>query len=128
MNWKKWAVMWAVAMIVGLYTTFVLQNLWNWFAVGALHVSEVSFWMMYGLAMLIHAVFKRNEEKEEAGFKHLGILLNACVPEEKRSEVREEIESEEKSLPLKIGLMIAGQILDNSLTLGLGWAIHTFLA
>jgi len=36
-------------LISSLFTTFVLQNLWNWFAIPALHASEISFWVMYGL-------------------------------------------------------------------------------
>jgi len=33
---KKTLLVWGIAFIVGFYTTFVLQSLWNWFAVPAL--------------------------------------------------------------------------------------------
>jgi len=35
-----------VGPVVGLYRTFVLLNLWNWFAAEALHLPVISFWVM----------------------------------------------------------------------------------
>jgi hypothetical protein len=128
MDWKKWATTWAVAIVVGFYTTFVLKTLWNWFAVPSLHVSEVSFWMMYGISMLVSTVVSRNDAPDEERFKRLAILINACVPEHKREEVREDIDTEEAGVFGRAGIAIAGKVLDNSLTLGVGWAVHMFLA
>ena len=127
MGWKKWAILWGTSLVVGLYTTFVMQMLWNWFAVGALHASEVSYWMMFGLVMLVRTVFPGDDSKHEARYKRLVTIMDACIPEDKRADVKSEIESEEKSVPFTLGFMILGQVMDNSLTLGLGWAVHTFL-
>lgn len=128
MGWKKWAILWSVSVVVGLYTTFVVQMLWNWFAVGALHASELSYWTMFGLVMLVKTVFRRDDSKDEAEYKRLVMIMDACIPEDKRADVKSEIEAEEKTAPVTLGLMILGQVMDNSLTLGLGWAVHTFLA
>lgn len=127
MGWKKWAMLWSVSVVVGLYTTFVMQMLWNWFAVGALHASEVSYWMMFGLVMLVRTVFWRDDSKDEASHTRLVTIMDACIPEEKRADVKAEIDAEDKSAPVTLGLKILGQVMDNSLTLGLGWAVHTFL-
>jgi hypothetical protein len=44
-------------LLMGLYMTIVLQTLWNWFAVNALHVPEIGFWAAYGLFLLV-SVFR----------------------------------------------------------------------
>ena len=41
MNAKKLLTIFGISLVVGLYTTFVLQNLWNWFAVPAFNVPRV---------------------------------------------------------------------------------------
>ena len=128
MGWKKWAILWGTSFLVGLYTTFVMQMLWNWFAVGAFHASEVSYWMMFGLVMLVRTVFWKNDSDDEARYKRLVTIMDACIPEDKRGDVRAEVEMEEKSAPVMLGLMILGQVMNNTLTLGLGWAVHVFLA
>jgi len=43
---KKMLLGWVVGSAASLYTAFVLQNLWNWFATPALHLSQISFWIM----------------------------------------------------------------------------------
>ena len=85
-----------VAMIVGLYTTFVVQSLWNWFAVKAFNVPSVSYWEMYGLTMLLSSLLSRGEEeaKDEQRWKMATTILDACVPEDKRNQLPEEIVSD----------------------------------
>jgi hypothetical protein len=127
MNWKKWALTWATIMVVGFYSTFVLQTLWNWFAVEAFHVPAVSYWTMYGFMMLIHLLTDKSDFQNEERAKRMGILVMACVPEHKLSEVREEIKVEDDDIGIKLFGLILGQVAGSSTALFLGWTIHTFL-
>jgi hypothetical protein len=47
----KAVLVFVLTLVAHLFTTFVLTVLWNWFAVPALHASEISFWLMYGLVL-----------------------------------------------------------------------------
>lgn len=51
-------------------------------------------------------------------------ILNACVPEHKMKDVKEDVSSERESIWSDVGLMIFGRVLTNSLTLGLGFVVH----
>jgi len=51
-DWKKFAMTWTASTLVGFYSVFVLMEVWNWFAVPLLHVSEASYWLIYGVSML----------------------------------------------------------------------------
>jgi hypothetical protein len=128
MNWKKLVGTWGIAMVVGLYTTFVLQTLWNWFAVQALNAPAVSYWAMYGLMMLIHLVFEKPPFEMDKKFKLISIVVDACVPDDKRHDVNELLKQEEEGLVPELMGMIGGQAFGNTFTLGLGWAIHQFLS
>jgi hypothetical protein len=128
MGWKKFVATWIVAIGVGFYTTFVLQSLWNWFAVTTFHLSEISYWTMYGMFMLVHALMPNNAPVDEERFNRLGLILNACVPDEKRPELEAEVEMDERSAPIMIATVVGTKVAENTLTLGLGWAVHTFLA
>jgi hypothetical protein len=75
-------------MVGSLYTTFVAQRLWSWFVVAAFHTSEISFWVMYGLIMLLR-LFTNEQEvgvAEEQRWTNLFTLLEYCVPAESREE------------------------------------------
>lgn len=65
MEWKKTGWFSLVAIIVGLYTTFVLQSLWNWFVVTAFNIPSVSYWQMYGLVLLVTLISERSPEIAE---------------------------------------------------------------
>lgn len=127
MNWKKVTLMWLVAIVVGFYTTFVLQTLWNWFAVEALHAPTISYWTMYGLMMLVRLVFDKNGAEMDERFKRLGILVQGCIRDDKSDEVRTAIEDEEKGLPLTLGAIAGGQAIANTLTLAIGFFVKAFL-
>jgi hypothetical protein len=128
MDLKKLCAAWAVSIVVGLYTTFVLLSMWNWFAVQALHGPEIHYWTMYGLMMLIRLVFEPPVFKEKEVFGRLEILIRACVPEEKRDQLDATLKEEEKGFAARAGWSAVGQAIGASIALGLGWAIHSFLA
>ena len=84
-----------ISLLVGFYTTLVLQNLWNWFAVPALHVSAISCWLMFGLNMILGLMFEGSETGEaDRRWKVPLTILDACVPEEKQVELRESLKHE----------------------------------
>jgi hypothetical protein len=89
-------LMWPLS---GLYTAFVLKNLWNWFATEALHLPEISFWVMYGLVLII-GMFRANYDdgdiEQKNTFKAMAIAVDACVPEDRREWAREQLEDQQK--------------------------------
>ena len=126
-DWKKFAITWVTATFVGFYSVFVLMEVWNWFAVPLLHVSEASYWLMYGVNMLF-ALMTGNGEHDnpahERRWNSVFIILNACIPEHKMEDVKEEVSSETESIWSDVGIMICGKVLTRSLTLGLGFVVH----
>jgi hypothetical protein len=119
--------LWLFATTVGFYTTFVLQNLWNWFVVGALNVGPVSYWQMFGLNMIVAMVAERNTIDEDNRWKRAGLLLFACLPDHKRRETEEEIKNEDEYVWFEAGWTVFSKLLTNTATLGIGWAIHAFI-
>jgi hypothetical protein len=127
---KKMASFWCVALIVGLYTTFVLQQLWNWFVATSFHVPEISYWVMYGIQLAFGLLSSSHSQRteEDQSWKIAFRMLAACVPEEKRDELKETLEAEMKVTPwIDLGSMIFGQVIGNTIALTIGWGIHGFL-
>ncbi len=126
-DWKKLAMTWGTSTLVGFYTIFVLMQLWNWFAVPLLHVPEASYWLIYGLSMvfgLLTGATGQDNPAHERRWNSLFLILNACVPEHKMEDVKEDVRSETESIWSDVGLLIFGRVLTNSLTLGLGFVVH----
>jgi hypothetical protein len=117
-----------ISSVVGLYTTFVLQSLWNWFVTEAFHLSPVSFWVMYGLVLIIGMFAYDPNFEEKQQFKAIVTVLDACLPEEKRKEVNEQLDEQMSELWLEAGSTVFGKLVGNTFTLAVGWAVHIFLA
>jgi hypothetical protein len=83
---KKSVLFFALSMIVHLYTTLVLTILWNWFVVPAFHVSDVSFWLMYGLVLIVSMFSNPSDQSLDADrrTKSLMTAIEACIPEDRR--------------------------------------------
>jgi hypothetical protein len=126
---KKTLWLWATSLIVGFYTAFVLQRLWNWFAVPALHVPSIGYWLMFGLNTLIGLIFQRGETfGEDQRWKVVMTVLAACVPDGKQAKVQETLEQEMKhGMWVNAGSMVVDKIVGNTFALSIGWAIHTAL-
>ena len=106
---------------------FVLMQVWNWFAIPLLHVQEPSYWLIYGLNMLfglMTAVGEQDNPAFERRWNSLFLILNACVPEHKMEELKEEVPSETEGIWSDVGLMIFGRVVSRSLTLGIGFLVH----
>jgi hypothetical protein len=124
-DWKRVAVTWTTATLVGFYSVFLLMQLWNWFAVPLLRAPEASYWLIYGLTMIFGLVTERiDNPADERRWNSLFIILNACVPEHKMEEVKEDVSSETESIWSDVRLMIFTRVLATTLTLGLGFVVH----
>jgi hypothetical protein len=121
---KKTALFMLTGAIVGMYTTFVIQCLWNWFVSPAFHISEVSFWGMYGLVLLI-GLFRENYGNnfaDEQKWKGIAIMLDACIPEPKKDEVGIQMDQlTQVGIWVDAGFHVFGQIAGNTFTLVLGF-------
>lgn len=128
---KKIVASWCFGIVIALYTTFVLQNLWNWFAVSAFHISEISFWVMYGLVLTI-GVLTDKEDMTSHQLKGLYTMVEALevlLPPEEREELDKKFKEQTVGFGfwLEVGSRIVGRVVGNTLILVLGWTIHTFL-
>jgi hypothetical protein len=125
MNVRKFLLFYAVSMIVGLFTAFILTIFWEWFVVPAFHVAAVSFWVMYGLTMLISLV-QSNGDSIEAEHRHkiVAVMLDACVPAERREEVKEQLTEFTEQMWYEVGWKLFGKVAGNAITLGLGFVVH----
>jgi hypothetical protein len=106
-----------LAFAVGFYTTFVLQNLWNWFVVPSINVPDISYWQMYGFNLLVITFI-------EPDLFHMQVL-HASLPEEKQRTI-EEITGERLWTEV-VGPLLFYKLLNRTATLATGWAIHVFL-
>jgi hypothetical protein len=125
---KRTVVLWVMGSVVGLYTTFVLQSLWNWFVTETFHLAPVSFWAMYGLVLIIGMFTYNPNFEEKQRFNSIVTAIDACIPEDKREDVKEQIEEQMEQVWWEAGFGIFGKLIGNTFTLALGWAVHTFLA
>lgn len=126
-DWKKFAITWTVATVVGFYSVFVLMQLWNWFAVPLLHVPEAGYWIIFGLSMLL-ALFTGRDDlidpAEEKRWRLLYIVLEACVPEHKMQEVKDALSNEKQQVWFDTGLHVLGVVFSRTLTLGFAFVVH----
>src|SRR5258708_11550020 len=102
---KKTVLFFAAGLLVHLYTTFVLTICWNWFVTAAFHLSEISFWVMYGLVLVV-SLFQNPQDKnfgEDQRWKGALIMIDACVPEDRKQYVKDELEDLTPQLWIEIG-------------------------
>ncbi len=126
---KKYVLILLIGTVVALYTTFVIQNLWNWYATSALHVAEVPFWGMYGLVLLIGLFRGKNPDViAEKRWKDTIIALDACIPDVKRQAVNKQIEELTQGFLLEQGMHVFEVLIGNTFVLVLGYGVHVFLA
>ena len=126
MEAKRILKFWLIGLPMGLYTTFVLQTLWNWFVAASFNVPEIPFWGMYGFTLLIGVLFDRSaqEHTEQLRWKGAMTMFDACVPEHKRETLGEALKEQEEGAWTDLGGLIFGRAFGLTTTLGLGWIIH----
>jgi hypothetical protein len=125
----KYGLNFGLSFAVGFYTAFVLTMLWDWFVTEAFHVSEISYWNMYGLVLIFRLLRPTDEAAVyEQKWERLMKIVESCIPEEKRMETLKEIDKD--SLGMNAQLMIANAtgLIGSTVTLIIGWFVHTILA
>jgi hypothetical protein len=83
---------------------------------------------MYGLVLIIGMFAYDPNFEQKQQFKAIVTVLDACLPEEKREEVNEQLEEQSSEVWLQASSTIFGRLVGNTFTLAVGWAVHIFLA
>jgi hypothetical protein len=125
---KKAVRLWLFSIAVSFYTTFVLQSLWNWFVAPSLHVSEISYWQMFGLNLLVRVVVEKDTLLEDKRWDRALTLLQVCVPGEKRAAIEERIEVENEEVRFQLAAHVGARVVSSTVTLVIGWLVHTLAA
>jgi hypothetical protein len=123
----KWSGAFAVGMLVGCYTAFVAQAYWNWFAVPALHASEVSFLQMLGLIWLIQLLASRPTGADDTRWRLLASAVELCVPAERQEELAELSKPDSVHGWYEGFSQVFGQLVGNTFTLVAGFVLHSFV-
>jgi hypothetical protein len=124
---KKTVALLIVALIGNLYLTFVLQNLWNWFVSEAFHVSQISFWVLYGLVLMVRTFVTEERPEEQRKFRSLEIAIDACIPRDKREFVEKHLQEQKEAVWAEAGIAAFSDFIGNTISLGIGWGVHIFL-
>src|ERR1700693_1322639 len=123
MNFKRATIYFIIGIALKLYTTFVLQNLWNWFVVSAFRIPSISFWLMYGVLLMIGLVFPRIDLEQESRWEQAVMMLQACIPEGKREAVNDKIKKS-----TQVGVMVLGEtfstLIGHTVVLMIGFVVY----
>ena len=116
----------SIGLVIHLYTTLVLTILWNWFVVPVFRVSQVSFWLIYGLVLVVNMFQSPSDQTSDADrrTKSLMTAIEACIPEDRRESVREELESQSKEIWTDLGALMFGRVFGVTVTLGIAFIVH----
>lgn len=118
-----------VRLPIALYTAFVAQCFWNWFAVPAFGLSYISFFEMFGLWWLIDQVLRPASAGDSGHWSLLASLITLCVPAEKQEELTGLRESHHAFRALFVGFDETVQgIARNTFALVLGIGLHFFIS
>jgi hypothetical protein len=113
-----------IGLPIGLYTAFVAQCFWNWFAAPALRLPEISFLQMLGLLWMMALLIRSSAKVEMRALVFLVSITRLCVPPE-RNKVLGELMDSRLLDELMMGLAQIGQ---NTLTLALGFGLHLLIS
>ncbi len=122
-----------LAPITPFYTTFVLQNLWNWFIPETVHGAEISYWQAGGILLIVSLLrFTREkvDKSEEEGQRWKGLteMVKETLPEHRRIYADDPPKEGNSWRDILEGAdPLLGKAVFNTSTLIIGWVIHTFL-
>jgi hypothetical protein len=128
----KWSAVVPIALLVGLpiglYTAFVAQCYWNWFAAPALRLPEISFLQMLGLWWMIDLLIIRPSKGDGRAWELLASITELCVPPERQREM-EGMRTADPVMEFIWGISRAfNTIIGNTLMLALGFGLHLFIS
>jgi len=81
---------------------------------------------MYGLGLVLQ-LFQNPGDKqleEERRHKSLTIMLDACVPDNMREHVMDELKEQESGMWAGIGITLFGRVVGTTWVLGVAFVIH----
>jgi hypothetical protein len=130
--WKKMPLLFVIGIFVSLFDAFVLQSLWNWYAVPYLRLPEITFWATYGLLLLIQVIVREgsNNNEVEANkirWDTIDYVMNLLLSQENIERVKEFLKEKEDAIWVTAGSHVFVRVAGNAVTLGTGWMIHAFL-
>jgi len=116
------------SLVLPLFRSFVVQQLWNWYITGTLHALDISFLEALGITLVAYALTTRQRRsvEEQMRWDQLNEYVAASVPEGKK----ENIDKERESLAMT-WINANGGWISEALSLGfflaIGFVVHTFL-
>ena len=78
---RDWGIVWLMGTVFR-----------NWFAAPMLDVGQASYWNMYGVLLLL-SIFQKHPAPEDERWKKALTLIAFCVPETKKDEANEALET-----------------------------------
>ncbi len=132
MSKARLLLVYPLMFVVSLYTTLVLTVLWGWFVTAAFHVPEIGFWAMYGLVLCVN-LFRGSAGAEkmvhdDQRWEKVKIAIAALVPDDRRESVMEDLQDQESDVWTLAGSSIFGDIVGNTIALGIGFVVHILAA
>ena len=116
----------AFELVLSLYTAFVLMNLWDWFVAPTFNLSSISFWMMFGLTLVVR-VFRSQGSGAESwnrrSLQKIEAMLDACVPDGQREGLKQKFKKIEGPVWLQV-MAPFDTLLGETFVLGVGFAVH----
>jgi hypothetical protein len=129
---QKMVATWAIALLVGLYSTFVALNLCGWFAVPYLHLPSLSFLQLWGLMLLAGMLARGNFQSASEGDKNkwaaLITAVEMCIRDEKQQAWKEYWDMEPARVLMESFGAVIGALLWSTLVLCLGFILHSVIS
>ena len=118
-----------VALVLSLYATFVLQQLWDWFLVPVLNVGPISFWAMFGLELLVKLATEPRDIGDKFDIWERGVkLLEVCVPDGRLQTFRALAKGDmDEDAWWRVGVTSFQSAFYYSFTLAIGWFVHLLI-
>jgi hypothetical protein len=104
------------------------MNLWDWFMAPTFNLAPSSFWMMYGLLLVVRAfsaaVGDDSWIENRRSQAKINAMVDACIPEERRESVNKKLEEIEGHIWENVSIPAIVTVMGNTFVLGLGFVIH----
>jgi len=120
----KFAILGFLAIVISLYKAFVLMNLWNWFVVGAFHVSSISLLPMLGVVWFVGLITDHSDSDAEFFWGKAFALIGLCIPETKRDAAQDEIRRMDSEMWSHMWLGAGNKFFQATMILVLGFCVH----
>jgi hypothetical protein len=123
---KLWLTFLA-GVALAVYRAYALTLMWNWFVPPLFHTGGISFWYALGLIWVVQLFVGDigDEAAQSFAWDNAFLVLDYCVPEDKKEELKRKLKEKEGGIWVQVPLMVLGQAAGITLTLVLGWLVHT---